>query len=222
MTYKGLFLGAIGVLTETSDLQRRAFNTAFEINEIDWHWDADTYRDLLTVPGGRARLRHYRDLMDAEVDIDAIYKAKVTAFEQATRQGLALRDGIGELMMTAKDAGMKLGFVTGTHPRQVGMILGGLNGQVPPSTFDYVGDSHKVDRAKPAPDIYLDALKTLKLNASDVLAIEDTPESAAAAVAAGIETLGYPGAMAQGRSFGPRVTVVDQLDVAMLGAAQAA
>ena len=60
---KAVIFGAIGVIVETSDLQRQAFNLAFAEAGLDWDWDwdADTYRRLLLINGGRTRLRAYRD-----------------------------------------------------------------------------------------------------------------------------------------------------------------
>ena len=53
---KALFLGSISVLADTSDLQRRCFNTAFEEAELDWHWTEETYKSLLRSSGGRSRV----------------------------------------------------------------------------------------------------------------------------------------------------------------------
>ncbi|WP_299046093.1 HAD-IA family hydrolase [uncultured Tateyamaria sp.] len=222
MTYSALLFGSIGVLTETSDLQRRAFNTAFEINELVWHWDTDTYRSLLEVPGGKARIAHYASTQEADVDVDAVYQSKLEAFEAALEDGVKLRPGIADLIAEAQVLQMRLGFVTATDPRQVAAILRGLQSQVDASVFDFIGDRTIAARSKPAPDIYNEALRQLHITADAALAIEDTPESAQAPVAAGIRTLGYPGALSEGRSFGEGVEVVDELHVSLLRDAAAA
>lgn len=222
MTDSALLIGAIGVLTETSDLQRRSFNTAFEVHELDWHWDTETYRRFLQVPGGKARLRHWAEARDVDVDFDAIYETKVEAFRIGAMTGLTLRPGVGDIIAEARAQGIKVGFATSTDPRQVALILEGLEGQLDPSCFDYIGDGTKVARSKPAPDIYNDALRALDVAPHNALAIEDTPESAAAAVAAGIETLAYPGAMAMDRDFGADVTVIERPDVKLLRQTEAA
>lgn len=58
MGIRAIIFGGIGTLVETSELQRRAFNDAFTAFGVRWHWDRDTYRRLLSVPGGRNRIRH--------------------------------------------------------------------------------------------------------------------------------------------------------------------
>lgn len=216
MSYSALLLGSIGVLAETSDMQRRSFNTAFKENELIWHWDTETYRRLLKVPGGKARLAHYAEQQGVEIDIDAVYQGKLTAFETALSRGVSLRPGIADLIAEAKAQSMKIGFVTATDPRQVAAVLTGLEPDVDPSVFDFIGDSTRAARSKPAPDIYNEALRALAITADAALAIEDTPDSAKAAVAAGIRTLAYLGANATDRDFGPGVTHVDTLHVSFL------
>jgi len=216
MPYSALLLGSIGVLAETSDLQRRAFNTAFEMNELIWHWDAETYRALLEVPGGKARLNYYAKAQGAEVDIEAVYEAKLAAFDAALSRGVPLRPGIADLIAEAQAQQMKIGFVTATDPRQVAGILRALEGDIDASVFDFIGDNTRAARAKPAPDIYNEALRSLDVTAEDALAIEDTPESAQAAVAAGIRTFAYPGAEAEDRDFGKGVEMIGTPHVSLL------
>ena len=56
MSYKAVLFGSIGTLAETSDLQRDAFNEAFKISGLDWFWDEDIYRKLLSKSGGTCLL----------------------------------------------------------------------------------------------------------------------------------------------------------------------
>ncbi|MEC7496587.1 MAG: haloacid dehalogenase, partial [Pseudomonadota bacterium] len=35
---RALIFGSIGVLVETSELQRQAYNAAFAAHRLDWHW----------------------------------------------------------------------------------------------------------------------------------------------------------------------------------------
>lgn len=214
MTTSALLLGSIGVLVDTSDMQRRAFNTAFETHELTWHWGAAEYADLLRTPGGKARLSAYAAAQGHEVDVDAVYETKVAVFDAALREAdLRLRPGIGDLIAEARRLGLALAFVTSTDKRQVAAVLEALRGEVTPSVFDFIGHGAMVPRSKPAPHIYSEALRMLDVAAGDALAIEDTPESARAALAAGVATWAYP-SVAAGRDFGPVLgTGVPQLDL---------
>ena len=50
-------------------------------------------------------------------------------------------------------------------------------------------------RAKPRPDLYLDALERLGLRADEAIAFEDSPNGAIAAKAAGVYVVGVPNAV---------------------------
>ena len=210
MSFSALLLGSIGVIAETSDLQRHAFNAAFEKNGLGWTWDAETYRDLLEVPGGKARIRYYGLARGVEVDIETIYHDKVAAFEALLRDGVDLRPGILDLVRDAQAQGVKVGFVTSTDARQVDMILNAVRPALGRADFDFVGNRAMVEAGKPAPNIYFAALKALGLAAENAIAIEDTPESAQAAIAAGVRVCAYPGAVAKNRVFPVGVTVLDR------------
>lgn len=191
-----LLIGSIGVLTESSDLQRQAFNRAFEENGLDWHWGESDYERLLRVPGGAARIAAFAAERDADVDAEALHADKVAAFERIVdANGLTLRPGIADLIADARLDGMRLGFVTATSQRQIELVAGALKDALSLDVFDYIGDRSRVAESKPAPDIYLDALAALEIEPEEAVALEDTAESARAAIAAGIQTFVYPGQM---------------------------
>jgi HAD superfamily hydrolase (TIGR01509 family) len=58
--------------------------------------------------------------------------------------------------------------------------------------FDVVVSAEEVGRAKPAPDVYLEACRRLGVPASDTLALEDSPTGVAAARAAGLAVIAVP------------------------------
>lgn len=212
MPLKALLFGAIGTLTETSELQRQAFNAAFAEVGLDWDWGPEAYFQMLHSPGGRDRVATYALAHGVSVDADAIHLAKVRHFERLVQiVGLTPRAGVTEMVEAAQATGVQVGFVTTTGNETVSLILNGIAGHIHAGDFAYLGDRSRVARAKPAPDIYLDALDELGLAPTDALAIEDTPESAKAAVAAGIPTIGFPGYAARGRAFPEGVRVVGHL-----------
>ena len=56
MRLKAVLFGSIGTLAETSDIQRNSFNEAFKISGLDWVWDENEYRSLLSKSGGTSRV----------------------------------------------------------------------------------------------------------------------------------------------------------------------
>ncbi|WP_208347902.1 HAD-IA family hydrolase [Pseudaestuariivita rosea] len=202
MTPQAIFFGAIGTLTETSDLQRRAFNMAFQDAGLDWVWDQQTYFKLLHKPGGQARIARYAEEMGVDVDASALHRAKVSYFaELAGTEGLLPRPGVSETIAAARSAGIPIGFVTTTGADTVSLIFSGLSPHILRSDFSYIGARDKVNAPKPASDIYHHALQHFDIRPTQAIAIEDTPESAEAAVSAGIQCIAFPGQAAKGRAF---------------------
>lgn len=211
MELRAIFFGAIGTLVETSELQRHAFNMAFADADLDWVWDRDSYRRALRRPGGRARIADFAAAAGDAVDVEALYRAKTAFFGRLMeREGVRLRPGVFEVMEMARDRGLRLAFVTGTDAAQVDAVLAATG--LVRSDFDWIGDRTRVACGKPAPDLYHAALADLGLAPDEAVAIEDTPESAEAALAAGLQTLGFPGEAAAGRSFPAGVDVVEALE----------
>jgi len=54
------------------------------------------------------------------------------------------------------------------------------------------GDHPRVERGKPAPDIFLVAAETLGAHPQECVVIEDAPNGVAAAIAAGMRVVGFP------------------------------
>ena len=210
---RALIFGAIGTLAETSDIQRAAFNRAFSEAGLDWDWDMQTYLRLLGQPGGRARIAAYAEEVGARVDAAALHDAKVRHFtETIARDGLAPRPGVAETIAAAKGEGMAVALASTTTPGTVESIFDAMRPEVTAGDFDFIGTRGAADAPKPAPDIYRACLDALGITASDAVAIEDTPESARAAVDAGIATYAYPGRAAEGRDFPGVMDVLEQLD----------
>ncbi len=53
---KSILFGSIGVLVESSEIQRKAFNEAFKEFGLDWYWNVANYIKMLEKPGGLNRI----------------------------------------------------------------------------------------------------------------------------------------------------------------------
>ncbi len=216
MPIKALCLGAIGVIAETSDRQRQAFNAAFAAAGLDWNWDADTYRSLLEKQGGEDRIARYAAERGDDVDAAHLHSEKARLYaDDLMTNGLDARPGIAEMIEAAKARGIPVAFVTTTDRSNIDAILQATG--LGTDSFAVIIDRTMVQAKKPAPDAYTVALAQLNVAAGDALAIEDTPESAASPIAAGIRTIGFPGAFAAGRSFPNGVDVHETLTPGVLG-----
>ena len=215
---EAILFGSIGSLVETSELQRQAYNAAFKRLGMDWVWGRSEYRDLLRDPGGTARIAAFAAARGEDVDVDRIHRAKVAYFRAAAEEGLELRPGVPEVIARAQAVGVRMGLATTTGSDTVDLVLDGLKGQVDRNAFAFVGDRDFVTRPKPSPEIYRVALVHLGLTAAEVVAIEDTPEAAQAAVGAGVTCVAFPGEAARDRAFpGDVAHHVDRLQPGLLG-----
>jgi HAD superfamily hydrolase (TIGR01509 family) len=224
---RAVIFGAIGVIAETSDLQRQAFNAAFAEAGLDWAWDAEIYRALLSINGGQTRLRAYRDADPARADVSdaviaALHGRKTAYYAQIIKGGgLAPRVGVAELMAACKAAGVVTALCTSTSRANVDAIADGLAGQLDFTDFASITTIDKIAAAKPAPDAYLHCLATLGLTAREVIAIEDTPVSMASACTAGIAVIATPGAMTADQDFSDAALVVPDLNAVTLATIEA-
>jgi HAD superfamily hydrolase (TIGR01509 family) len=214
---KAVIFGAIGVIAETSDLQRQAFNRAFREQDLDWHWDAATYRRLLSINGGQTRLRAYRD-EDAERSdvtdavIATLHERKTYHYAALTANGsLKPRRGVAALIKACQNAGVPVALCTSTSVDNVDAIKAALGDALDFSAFASITTIDKIGAVKPAPDAYLHCLSQLGLLAHEVIAIEDTPVSISAAMAAGIAVIATPGAMTDDQDFAGAAVTVDDL-----------
>ncbi len=216
---KAVIFGAIGTLTETSEMQRQAFNQAFADAGHDIVWDEVTYRGLVAgsqaVVGGQSRIRTHAAARGIELDdsaVAALHATKSSNFqEMMTRDGLPLNRGVETLIADAKQAGLSVAFASTTSRANIDAMFAAMRPAIR-NQFDVILSGEDADGVKPSPAIYLAALEKLGLDSSEVIAIEDSAPSMAAALAAGIATFVVPGKLWVGGSFDGASAVLPDLD----------
>ncbi len=205
MAIEALFIGSIGVLAETSDIQRQSYNQALGEAGLSWRWSEDAYRELLGFSGGKDRLRMLSDATGAGLsddEIAAIHARKTELAGARIREdGVALRPGIEPLIDFCLESDVALGLVTSTYQTNIDAIRDGVRGRLPLERFDVVVSRDDVERGKPDPEAYCVALERTGAPPAAILAIEDTPVSALAARRAGVEVIVHPGAFTNDQPF---------------------
>jgi putative hydrolase of the HAD superfamily len=78
--------------------------------------------------------------------------------------------------------------------------------------FDAVFTRDQVRRVKPDPELYGVALDALGLDPGQALALEDSPNGLAAAVASGVPCVAVPGPMTRGLDFSAAELCLESLD----------
>ena len=212
-----LLFGSISTIADTSELQRQAFNQAFAAYGLDWHWDQDQYRAMLSGSGGQARTADYAQSLGQAVDAKAVHETKSRIFQESlAKGGLAPRDGVVDAVKSARDNGWKVGLVTTTSPGNVSALLGALSPQLSARDFDLIVDASSGQRPKPDKAAYVFALEQLGEAPAACIAVEDNVGGVQAAVAAGVPCVAFPNENTADGDFTGARRRVDRLDAAEL------
>jgi beta-phosphoglucomutase-like phosphatase (HAD superfamily) len=218
---KALLFDVDGTLADTErDGHRVAFNAAFREAGLDWDWSVETYGELLTVTGGKERIRYFLDnyLPDFSVDgelaefIAGLHKRKTAFYLQLLREGeIPLRPGVERLLNEAREAGYTLGIATTTTPENVTILLEATLGPASIDWFSVIAAGDIVPAKKPAPDIFTWALEQLDLPADACIAFEDSGNGIKSSVGAGLKTIVTVNEYTQDHDFSDAVLVLDQM-----------
>ncbi|MDD1537124.1 phosphatase [Bradyrhizobium sp. WBOS4] len=184
-----------GTLAETEELHRQAFNHAFARHGLDWQWDRAVYKELLRVTGGKERMLAYHARLATapplpDADIAALHRIKTAHYAELVETGCCrLRPGVIELLAAAKARGQRLAIATTTSHVNIDALLSQALGARWAAEFDAIVAGDDVGHKKPAPDVYLETLARLKLDAAGCVAIEDSANGLIAASRANIPVI---------------------------------
>ena len=191
---KAIFFDQDGVIIDTEkDGHRVAFNQTFVDYQFGFEWDVDEYGRLLSISGGKERMRHYfkeNNVVlqgDAEKDdafIFELHKHKTGLFVKLIESGkLPLRAGVKRLMIEAKSRNLIVGICTTSNERSANAVLNTMLADV---GIDFVLAGDVVQKKKPHPDIYLLALEKTGLSPENCMVVEDSRNGLLAARGAGL------------------------------------
>lgn len=220
MALNALIFDVDGTLADTEDAHRQAFNAAFAKAGYDWSWDRDLYTHLLSVTGGKARIRFFLEDHDPEMlnqngidDLIAdLHKSKTGFYVEAMKEGrVPLRPGIERLIREARDTGLTVAIATTTTPVNVQSLLEATIGAQALDWFAAIGAGDCVENLKPSPEVYLWVLDKLGLEPSECLAVEDSANGLKAAMAANVPTLITHCPYTQHHDFTGALAVMDGL-----------
>lgn len=219
---KALIFDVDGTIAETERAHMAAFNTAFESEGWAWHWDESTYRDLLSVSGGKERILHFWNQVNADVrsmdgralhdTIERLHQLKTAAYEQAVRDGaVEMRPGVLALMQEARHAGVALAIATTTSPVNITALMRQYLGPDWDMHFAVIEDASTAPNKKPHPQVYSQTLARLGLSADECVAIEDSENGLRAAKAAGLATVITTNSFTEHHDFTGALRVVPNL-----------
>ena len=190
---KAVFFGSIGTVAETSEIQRRSYNLAFNRLNIDCYWNVANYCEMLKVPGGKDRIRNFTIPNISEEDVDKIHNLKEEIYAELIEQEDVSRIEFVEVFHHSKASDLKVGLITTTSETNIKSLSKALEDKVNFNDFDIITTSKDCLHPKPNPEIYRNALKKIGVSPCEAIAIEDTQVNLGASIAADINSILYPG-----------------------------
>ena len=215
---QALIFDVDGTIAETEkNGHRPAFNRAFAAAKLDWHWSVDFYGELLSISGGKERIRFYIEQYQPEKQpkedltnfITKLHLAKTEYYRQLLEQGeIPLRPGVERLIRDARAQGIRLAIATTSAlPNTLALLEKFLN----PDWFEVIAAGDIVPAKKPAPDIYHYVLQQMNLKSEECLVLEDSEHGLQAATAAGLKTIVTVNDYTKNQDFRKAVLVLNHL-----------
>lgn len=158
-----------------------------------------TLDDALTIAAARSGRRDPVD--DLRRDYDALYLPRLRATAEPNPGLLALTAALSA-------AGIPMALASSSRLIEIEAIVAALRlGDV----LAAIASGEEVQDPKPAPDVYLLAMRRLGLGPAGLVAIEDSASGVAAAVAAGLACVAVRTALTSGHDHGPAALTVSSL-----------
>lgn len=212
MGLEALVFDCDGVILESEDLHRRAYNAAFEEFQVrspssapePLVWTPEFYDELQnTIGGGKPKMRWYFSrhgwpsstilpnpptTEEEQVKlIDTIQDWKTEKYKNFIGSGeVQPRPGVLELMDETRKKGLKLAVCSAATKSSVIFTLSSLLGKERFEALDCFLAGDDVDKKKPDPIIYIKASKALGVAPENCLVVEDSVIGLKAASGAGM------------------------------------
>ncbi len=187
-----------GTIIDTESVWYRTFQEAYASYGVDL--PVEMYAPCIGT--GHDAFNPFEYLVtDLHFPIDLVaFRRAVTKRHAELMEQERIRPGIMDYLQSARVKGLKIGLASSSSRAWVRHFTEKL-GLRP--YFDYVQTADDVDRVKPDPALYLQTLQGLGVSAEDAVAIEDSPNGARAAKAAGLYCILAPSFVTRDLEFGP-------------------
>jgi HAD superfamily hydrolase (TIGR01509 family) len=177
-----------GLILDTETASRAGWEWLYR--EHGFSLPAEQWATVIgTIGAPWSPMDHLEELVGAPLERDALNERRY-AHELSLIETEELRPGIAEYLAEAESRGIKRAIVSSSSRRWIDMHLARLERSVGWDAI--VAADHDVSRAKPRPDLYVETLGLLDVDAGAAIAFEDSPNGVRAARAAGIFCVAIP------------------------------
>ena len=182
---KAIIFDFDGLIVDTESIWYEAYRDA--LVEHDFHLTLEHFGQVIGTSSG-ALDRLIQENVAVEVDLDAINE-KADSLYKKKLLSPALREGVQSYVDAAKENGLKLAVASSSGRAWVEGYLEQLGIR---HEFHIIKTREDVERVKPDPALYLEALKALQIDANEAIVFEDSFNGLKAASAAGIKCVIVP------------------------------
>jgi putative hydrolase of the HAD superfamily len=185
---RGLLFDFDGLLIDTETPSRRGYEELYR--EHGHELPLDKWATLVgTIGADFSPEQHLEELVGAPLDWDVLTKRRRER-ELALCDVEDLRPGIEDYLVEAKERGLATAIVSSSDTDWIARHLQRLERVNGWDAIVAANGDHA--RAKPRPDLYLEALESLRLEPAEAIAFEDSLNGIRAARAAGVFVVAVP------------------------------
>ena len=184
MMIKAIIFDFDGTIIDTETAWYRVFKDAYQEYGVDL--SLETYSQCLgTSLQSFNPYTHLSTHHAISLNLDEFRAMILQNYAKLIEQE-SMRPGIFNLLQEAKAAGLKIGLASSSHRDWIDKFVDQLGIR---DYFDCYCTADTVSNVKPDPELYYQALDRLGVKPNEAIAIEDSPNGARAAVAAGLHTV---------------------------------
>jgi HAD superfamily hydrolase (TIGR01509 family) len=216
---EGIIFDVDGVIVETENIHRKAYNAMFRKMGIDVEWSPGDYAARLADVGGKKLepIAEELGMPDKEATMKRLHEVKKRCYEElvdelGTQGKLVPRPGVVRLIREALQNNVRLALATASPREGASRLLRYVLGEALLDRFFALCTGYDVERTKPAPDIYIHATAQLGTAPARTVAIEDTEHGLESAKGAALACVVTPSEYTVGGSFDGADLVVPDLD----------
>ena len=193
-----IILDCDGVIVESEEIHRLAYNDCWEANSLGFEWSAEFYEQLQnTVGGGKEKMAWYFDRENnwpvepalREEYLKQLHKQKTQLYVERVARGVPARRGVIRLIDEALQNNVKIAVASAANGDAVRAVLTGALGKERVDRFATILAGDDVKNKKPAPDIYVDTVARLNMDKKQCVVIEDSLVGMKAGIAAGLKVV---------------------------------
>lgn len=203
---KAIIFDFDGTIIDTETAWYKAFQAAYRKHDVDL--SLEMYSGCIGTSLHKFNPYEYL-ITDLKLPIDRDkFREAVHLHHSLLMEWEEMRPGVLHYLNCAKKFGLRIGLASSSRREWVEKYLKQLG------IYDYfecIRTADDVARVKPDPELYVQTLRALGVKPEEAIAIEDSPNGARAAAAAGIPCVITPNAITKTLEFGDCLHRVESL-----------